>query len=115
MSGLAKPGYIGAMIRKLTNNLQVEFRNIHVRYEDSTSNPDVSAYLGSGDSLSARQHPFAAGVTMAEFKMVSTDENWAEAFIEATAAAIHKVCHRDSCEFSADRSGCQSERTWSVF
>lgn len=38
----AKPGYIGAMIRKLTNNLQVEFRNIHVRYEDSTSNPDVS-------------------------------------------------------------------------
>lgn len=32
---------------------------------------------------------------MAEFKMVSTDENWAEAFIEATAAAIHKASRSD--------------------
>jgi predicted DsbA family dithiol-disulfide isomerase len=37
------------------------------------------------------QHPFAAGLTLAEFKAVSTDENWVEAFIHDAKAALHKV------------------------
>ena len=47
-----------------------------MRYEDQTSTPD---------------HPFAAGVTLSEFKAVSTDSNWVEAFIQDGLAGVHKL------------------------
>ena len=38
------------------------------------------------------QHPFAAGLTISEFKAVSTDGNWVEAFIQSSLGGVHKVC-----------------------
>jgi vacuolar protein sorting-associated protein 13A/C len=37
------------------------------------------------------QHPFAAGLTISEFKAVSTDGNWVEAFIQSSLGGVHKV------------------------
>lgn len=37
------------------------------------------------------KHPFAAGVTLNEFKAVSTDANWMEAFIHDSLHGVHKL------------------------
>ncbi|WWD17860.1 hypothetical protein CI109_102304 [Kwoniella shandongensis] len=72
----SKQSYIGAIISKVVDNVQIHVKNIHVRYEDGSSTPD---------------HPFAAGVTLNEFKAVSTDENWVEAFIQDSLHGVHKL------------------------
>nr|ODO02780.1 vacuolar protein sorting-associated protein vps13 [Cryptococcus depauperatus CBS 7855] len=71
-----KQSYVGAIISKVVDNVQIHVKNIHVRYEDETSTPE---------------HPFAAGVTLKEFKAVSTDENWVEAFINDSLHGVHKL------------------------
>ncbi|ORX35977.1 putative late endosome to vacuole transport-related protein [Kockovaella imperatae] len=71
-----KQTYIGAIISKVVDNVQVHVRNIHVRYEDPFSTPE---------------HPFAAGVTLTEFKAVSTDSNWVDAFIQDSVQGVHKL------------------------
>ncbi|WVQ82769.1 hypothetical protein IAT38_004901 [Cryptococcus sp. DSM 104549] len=72
----AKQTYMGAIISKIVDNVQIHIKNIHVRYEDGSSTPE---------------HPFAAGVTLKEFKAVSTDENWVEAFIQDSLQGVHKL------------------------
>lgn len=72
---------MAGMIANIINNLQVTVRNIHLRYEDKLSTPD---------------HPFAVGVTLAEFVAVSTDENWVETFINNTQKALHKIARLSS-------------------
>lgn len=47
-----------------------------MRYEDGTNTPE---------------HPFAAGLTISEFKMVSTDENWVETFLQNNVKDVHKL------------------------
>ena len=37
------------------------------------------------------QHPFAAGFTLNEFKAVSADGDWVEAFIQHSAGGVHKL------------------------
>ncbi|TFK57082.1 DUF1162-domain-containing protein [Heliocybe sulcata] len=74
--GQQSQGLIASLIAKVINNLQVTVKNIHVRYEDR---------------LSVAGHPFAAGLTLAGFSAVSTNEKWEAAFIESTAGAIHKL------------------------
>lgn len=56
-------------------------KNVHLRYEDDTNTPD---------------HPFAAGVSISEFKMVSTDENWVEAFLQNNVEDVHKLAKLSS-------------------
>jgi hypothetical protein len=36
-----KQTYIGAMVQKIVDNLQIEIKGIHVRYEDDTNTPEV--------------------------------------------------------------------------
>jgi vacuolar protein sorting-associated protein 13A/C len=63
-------------VQKVVDNVQIHVKGIHVRYEDGTSTPE---------------HPFAAGLTISEFKAVSTDGNWVEAFIQDSLKGVHKV------------------------
>lgn len=42
------------------------------------------------------QHPFAVGVTLAEFTAVSTDDTWEMAFIQSTLGAVRKLANLDS-------------------
>jgi len=69
-------GLIASLITKIVNNLQVTIKNVHIRYEDKISVPG---------------HPFAAGITLAGFTAISTDENWKPTFIDSTAGAVHKL------------------------
>jgi vacuolar protein sorting-associated protein 13A/C len=39
---LGKQTYVGAIISKVVDNVQIHIKNIHVRYEDGSSTPEVS-------------------------------------------------------------------------
>lgn len=59
----AKQTYVGAIISKVVDNVQVHVKNIHIRYEDGTSAPDVSMQLFQWASLTIAPiccwyHPF---------------------------------------------------------
>ncbi|PWN25799.1 DUF1162-domain-containing protein [Jaminaea rosea] len=73
--------FTSSLVTKIVDNLQITVRNIHVRYEDSLSNPE---------------HPFAAGFTLSEFSAVSTDANWNPTFIQNSAEGIHKLARLES-------------------
>lgn len=64
------------LITAIVDNVQVSVKNIHIRYEDSISDPG---------------HPFALGVTLEGFEAVSTDANWAPTFIQSTSDTTHKL------------------------
>ncbi|KAL7624686.1 Vacuolar protein sorting-associated protein 13 [Parahypoxylon ruwenzoriense] len=65
-----------SLVTKIVDNLQVTVKNIHVRYEDSISAPG---------------HPFALGVTLAEFSAVSTGGDWQPTFIQDSTDTTHKL------------------------
>ncbi|GAA6006460.1 hypothetical protein JCM10207_004941 [Rhodosporidiobolus poonsookiae] len=70
-----------SLVTKIVDNLQIEVRNIHVRYEDKLSVPG---------------HPFSVGATLAGFSAVSTDGNWKPTFITNPTGGIHKLASLDS-------------------
>ncbi|KAH7149038.1 hypothetical protein B0J13DRAFT_620943 [Dactylonectria estremocensis] len=65
-----------SLVTKIVDNLQVEVKNIHIRYEDSISAPG---------------HPFALGMTLKEFSAISTDGKWAPTFIQDSTSVTHKM------------------------
>ena len=69
-------GFAESAITKIVDNLQISIQNIHIRYEDSSSNPS---------------HPFAMGFTLSEFSMVSTDGKWQPTFLTGDLETIHKL------------------------
>ncbi|KAB8337289.1 hypothetical protein FH972_021590 [Carpinus fangiana] len=69
-------GFAASLATAIIDNLQINVKNIHIRYEDSLSDPG---------------HPFAAGITLRELSAVSTDENWKPAFVTGTAKSSHKL------------------------
>lgn len=73
--------FTSSLITKIVDNLQITVRNIHIRYEDDLSNPE---------------HPFSAGLTLAEFSAVSTDKDWNPTFIQNSADGIHKLARLES-------------------
>ncbi|KAF2460623.1 hypothetical protein BDY21DRAFT_279898 [Lineolata rhizophorae] len=68
--------FTASLVTAIVDNVQVSVKNIHLRYEDSISDPG---------------HPFAAGITLEEFSAVSTDANWKPTFIQSTSGAMHKL------------------------
>ncbi|KAH7135967.1 hypothetical protein B0J11DRAFT_425934 [Dendryphion nanum] len=68
--------FTASMVTAIVDNVQVSVKNIHIRYEDSISDPG---------------HPFALGITLSEFSAVSTDGNWKPTFIQGTAESTHKL------------------------
>lgn len=68
--------FTASLVAAIVDNVQVTIKNIHIRYEDSISDPG---------------HPFALGITLADFSAISTDENWKPTFIQGTATTTHKL------------------------
>ncbi|KAF2812089.1 vacuolar protein sorting-associated protein-like protein vps13 [Mytilinidion resinicola] len=68
--------FTASMVTAIVDNVQVSIKNIHIRYEDSISDPG---------------HPFALGITLEEFSAVSTDENWTPTFIQGSSSSTHKL------------------------
>ncbi|XP_039123554.1 putative vacuolar protein sorting-associated protein 13F [Dioscorea cayenensis subsp. rotundata] len=57
--------WLGSLIATIIGNLKVSISNVHIRYEDSISNPG---------------HPFCCGVTLSKLAAVTTDELGNETF-----------------------------------
>jgi vacuolar protein sorting-associated protein 13A/C len=68
--------FTNSFITAIVDNLQVNVKNIHIRYEDSISDPG---------------HPFALGFTLEAFDAVSTDSDWQPTFIQSTSDTAHKL------------------------
>ncbi|KAF2130259.1 vacuolar protein sorting-associated protein 13 [Dothidotthia symphoricarpi CBS 119687] len=68
--------FTASMVTAIVDNVQVTVKNIHIRYEDSISDPG---------------HPFALGLTLADFSATSTDENWKPTFITGNSTSTHKL------------------------
>jgi vacuolar protein sorting-associated protein 13A/C len=68
--------FTASLVTAIVDNVQVTIKNIHIRYEDSISDPG---------------HPFAAGLTLEGFDAVSTDESWRPTFIQSTSSTSHKL------------------------
>ncbi|PSN61047.1 vacuolar protein sorting-associated protein 13 [Corynespora cassiicola Philippines] len=68
--------FTASLVTAIVDNVQITVKNIHIRYEDSISDPG---------------HPFALGITLADFSAISTDENWKPTFIQGTASSTHKL------------------------
>ncbi|CDY58704.1 BnaC08g46570D [Brassica napus] len=66
--------WLGSLIATIIGNLKISISNVHVRYEDSTSNPG---------------HPFASGITLAKLAAVTMDEEGNETF--DTSGALDKL------------------------
>jgi vacuolar protein sorting-associated protein 13A/C len=68
--------FTNSFITAIVDNVQVNVKNIHIRYEDSISDPG---------------HPFAVGFTLEGFDAVSTDSDWQPTFIQSTSDTAHKL------------------------
>ena len=68
--------FTAALTTTIIDNVQIQVKNVHIRYEDALSDPG---------------HPFAAGITLQELSAVSTDENWRPTFIQSTSSTSHKL------------------------
>ncbi|KAF2789276.1 vacuolar protein sorting-associated protein 13 [Melanomma pulvis-pyrius CBS 109.77] len=68
--------FTASLVTAIVDNVQITVKNIHIRYEDSIADPG---------------HPFALGVTLADFSAISTDENWKPTFIQGTSSSTHKL------------------------
>ncbi|KHJ35601.1 putative vacuolar protein sorting-associated protein vps13 [Erysiphe necator] len=65
-----------SLVTKIVDNIHTTIMNIHIRYEDTISNPS---------------HPFAIGVTLQEFSAVSTDGEWNPTFIQDFIGSTQKL------------------------
>lgn len=71
--------WLGSLIATIIGNLKISITNVHIRYEDSTSNPGK---------------PFCAGVTLSRLAAVTIDENAKETFVPSGALdKLHKSLH----------------------
>ena len=69
--------YFQRLASKIVDNIEVELRNVHLRYEDKVSIPES---------------PFACGITIDSFVISTTDHNWAGKFVARNAKnVIHKL------------------------
>ncbi|KAK5174294.1 Vacuolar protein sorting-associated protein 13 [Saxophila tyrrhenica] len=68
--------FTAALTTTIIDNVQIQVKNVHIRYEDALSDPG---------------HPFAAGITLQELSAVSTDENWRPTFIQSASSTTHKL------------------------
>ncbi|GAB2273666.1 hypothetical protein Dimus_008448 [Dionaea muscipula] len=66
--------WLGSLIDTIIGNLKLSISNIHIRYEDTESNPG---------------HPFAAGVTLERLSAVTVDDDGNETF--ATGGALDRI------------------------
>jgi vacuolar protein sorting-associated protein 13A/C len=68
--------FTAALTTSIIDNVQIQVKNVHIRYEDAISDPG---------------HPFAAGITLQELSAVSTDENWKPTWIQGASTTTHKL------------------------
>lgn len=76
-----KDSFAEKMAAQIIKNLQIQIRNIHVRYEDAYTDP---------------KNPFSIGVSLAELLFQTTDENWKPCVVKEAVNQIFKLVKLDS-------------------
>jgi vacuolar protein sorting-associated protein 13A/C len=59
--------YVQQMTAKIIDNIEITLKNVHIRYEDSSTIPGI---------------PFSAGITLNAFSLATCDEKWHEKFLK---------------------------------
>ena len=72
--------WLGSLINTIIGNFKLSISNIHIRYEDSESNPG---------------HPFAAGVSLDKLSVVTVDDGKSAVNSKANVVHIFLVVHMD--------------------
>ncbi|KAK9871302.1 hypothetical protein WA026_011571 [Henosepilachna vigintioctopunctata] len=72
--------FVEKLVTQIIKNLQLNIKNIHIRYEDKMTNPEA---------------PFALGVTLGELNVVSTDETWEPKITQENISKIFKIISLD--------------------
>ena len=67
-TGKKDEGFIDKMTMKIVDNIQIKVKDIHIRFEDSSSPNDCYSF----------------GITLDEIIVVTTDENWKKMFLDRT-------------------------------
>ncbi|XP_071943585.1 intermembrane lipid transfer protein VPS13A-like isoform X2 [Antedon mediterranea] len=65
---------------QIIKNLQVEVQNIHIRYEDTITNP---------------QAPFSAGVSLHNLSFETTNEDWKACILDQAVKMVYKLVKLD--------------------
>lgn len=92
--------WLGSLINTIIGNIKVSITNIHIRYEDTESNPG---------------HPFAAGITLEKLASVTIDDNGNEIFITGEALEhIQKsiALERLAIYFDSDIKPWKIDKPW---
>lgn len=69
--------FVEKLVTQIIKNVQLKITDIHVRYEDSITNPKA---------------PFSFGITLHNLSVHTTDENWKQTVIQEAVTKIFKVC-----------------------
>ncbi|XP_043819430.1 vacuolar protein sorting-associated protein 13A isoform X1 [Dromiciops gliroides] len=69
------------LIAQIIKNLQLKISNIHVRYEDDVTN---------------RKNPLSCGISLQNFSMETTDQNWKPCVHNAAEKAFSKLIRLDN-------------------
>lgn len=82
-----KASYVQQLTTHIVDNLEVQIRNIHIRYEDPDSDPN---------------HPFSAGLTLDKIVLTTTDDGWNVQYVKRDAAkkattAVNKLGTLQNC------------------
>lgn len=64
------------LVTQIIKNVQLKITEIHVRYEDSITNPKA---------------PFSFGITLHNLSVHTTDESWKQTVIQEAVTKIFKV------------------------
>ncbi|XP_045765599.1 vacuolar protein sorting-associated protein 13 isoform X2 [Maniola jurtina] len=68
--------FVEKLVTQIIKNVQLKISDIHVRYEDSITNPKA---------------PFSFGITLHNLSVHTTDENWKQTVIQEAVTKIFKI------------------------
>ena len=94
--------FVSSFLTRVIDNVQIEIKNIHIRYEDNLSVPG---------------HPFAIGFTLAGFSVQSADQSWLPTFLVNNAQGVNKLAKLESMAvyFDTDAPSIAGKSTEEAF
>ncbi|XP_047984362.1 LOW QUALITY PROTEIN: vacuolar protein sorting-associated protein 13-like [Leguminivora glycinivorella] len=72
--------FVEKLVTQIIKNVQLNIKDIHIRYEDSITNPKA---------------PFSFGITLHNLSVHTTDENWKQTVIQDAVTKIFKILNLD--------------------
>lgn len=71
--------FVEKLVTQIIKNVQLNIKDIHIRYEDKVTNPG---------------NPFSLGVSLHNLSVNTTDETWKRCVLQEAVTKIYKVCKK---------------------